>query len=213
MKRKTSNPSKFDRCVKKVKARGGAVNAYAVCTAAGTRKKGRKNPAQESADAFQEFHGRPSTQIVTVKKRVHVHTHLAGAGQLVSLVILCDDKIARTVEGFKGAILAFNEKKNQLFVEGGDQRMPLKRFGVTEPHELETLGKVKDIGYHTRKDHLGKKEGGTAIYEHEFRTTNENGKHVVVKIARYPDLIYDVPNEQILFSGGSYTIRAEGIDV
>lgn len=37
-----SNPSKFDRCVKQVQARGGNVNAYAVCTAAGTR-----NPAND----------------------------------------------------------------------------------------------------------------------------------------------------------------------
>ena len=34
----TVNPAKFDRCVKAVKKRGGAANAYAVCTAAGTRK-------------------------------------------------------------------------------------------------------------------------------------------------------------------------------
>jgi len=32
------NPSKFDRCVKEVEAKGGASNAYAVCTAAGTRE-------------------------------------------------------------------------------------------------------------------------------------------------------------------------------
>jgi hypothetical protein len=31
------NPAKFERCVKEVQARGGDVNAYAVCTAAGTR--------------------------------------------------------------------------------------------------------------------------------------------------------------------------------
>jgi hypothetical protein len=36
------NPAKFDRCVREVEARGGGVNAYAVCTAAGTRG----NPSQ-----------------------------------------------------------------------------------------------------------------------------------------------------------------------
>jgi predicted RNA-binding Zn-ribbon protein involved in translation (DUF1610 family) len=36
-KLRAANPAKFDRCVKEVKARGGDVNAYAVCTAAGTR--------------------------------------------------------------------------------------------------------------------------------------------------------------------------------
>lgn len=35
------NPAKFDRCVKHVQARGGDVNAYAVCTAAGTRDNPR----------------------------------------------------------------------------------------------------------------------------------------------------------------------------
>jgi len=33
----TNNPAKFDRCVKEVQEKGGAANAYAVCTAAGTR--------------------------------------------------------------------------------------------------------------------------------------------------------------------------------
>ena len=35
---------------------------------------------------------------------------------------------------------------------------------------------------------------------------------MVVTIARYPDLIYRVRDEQLEFSGGSYEIRAEGID-
>lgn len=34
-----SNPLKFDRCVQEVKRRGGRVNPYAVCTAAGTRRR------------------------------------------------------------------------------------------------------------------------------------------------------------------------------
>ncbi len=87
----------------------------------------------------------------------------------------------------------------------------LKRFGITQVHELETIGRLTGIEYDTEKDHLGD-EGGRAIYSHTFRMTNENGRHVVVKIARYPDLIYRVLDEQFEFSGGSYTIRAEGID-
>ena len=34
---KKLNPAKFDRCVREVKAKGGAYDPYAVCTAAGTR--------------------------------------------------------------------------------------------------------------------------------------------------------------------------------
>jgi hypothetical protein len=35
---------------------------------------------------------------------------------------------------------------------------------------------------------------------------------VLLRIAKDPDVIYDVPNEQLMFSSGSYEIRAEGID-
>ena len=65
--------------------------------------------------------------------------------------------------------------------------------------------------YQTNKTHLGD-EGGEAVYVHRFRAVNKAGKHVVVKMAREPDLIYDVRNEQLLFSGGSYEILREGIN-
>src|SRR5579883_562188 len=39
---KVMNPAKFDRCVKEVKAKGRPGNAYAICTAAGTRNPKKK---------------------------------------------------------------------------------------------------------------------------------------------------------------------------
>lgn len=174
---------------------------------------GKRNPAGTSADVFEEFHGHASRELIDVRKRVHRHEHLAAAGVLERLVVLGVDKREHEIEGFgKSCILAFNEAKNQLFIEGGDQSINLEDFGITKPHEMETLGRVKVIDYHTNKSHLGD-EGGRATYTHTFRTTNENGKHVTVKMAKYPTLVYDVVNEQLLLSGGSYTIRAEGIDV
>jgi hypothetical protein len=268
---KRSNPAKFDRCVKAVKKRGGDTNAYAVCTAAGTRKKKgnpgpqvvktayggyvvrwredgkvresqdifltreeaeseaylrerllqskakRKNPADSSASAFKEFHGYEPKELVTVEKKVHHHKHLSAAGQLVGLKVNPVGKglPVRTIEGLgKKCLLAFNERKNQLFIEGGNQSMSwdeLKRFGIRTQHELQTIGKLIAVGYFTDKTHLGK-EGGEAIYSHTFRTTNENGVHVTVKIAQYPDLIYRVLDEQFEISGGDYIIRREGID-
>jgi hypothetical protein len=202
------NPAKFDRCVKEVQVRGGAANAYAVCTAAGTRKR---NPAAASADAFEEFHGYAPSEVITVTKRIHYHQHLAAAGKLTHLDVWGVDGQGHHINGFRGAFLAFNEARNQLFVEGGDQSVNLEDFGIRQAHEWETLGSLTDIGYHTNKTHLGD-EGGEATYVHKFRSTNEGGKHVVVKIARYPDLIYDVRNEQLLFSGGSYEILREGIN-
>lgn len=175
------------------------------------RKAIKRNPASAAAEVFEEFHGFEPSEVVTVTKHIHHHEHLAAAGKLVSLDVWGIDGKGHRIAGFKGAFLAFNESKNQLFVEGGDQSVNLEDFGIDAPHELETLGRLTDIGYQTNKTHLGD-EGGEAVYVHKFRTTNDNGKHVVVKIARYPDLIYDVRNEQLLFSGGSYEILREGIN-
>jgi len=172
---------------------------------------GRKNPASASAKVFEEFHGFKPSEVVTVTKRIHYHAQLAAAGVLTHLKLWGIDGTGHTIKGFKGAFLAFNEAKNQLFVEGGDQAVNLDDFGIDSPHELESLGELTDIGYQTNKTHLGD-EGGEAVYVHKFRTTNDNGKHVTVRIARYPDLIYDVRNEQLLFSGGSYEILREGIN-
>ena len=171
----------------------------------------RVNPASASAEVFEEFHGFEPSEEITVTKHVHHHEHLAAAGKLTHLDVWGVDGKGHQIKGFKGALLAFNEQKNQLFVEGGDQSVNLDDFGIRPAHEFETLGKVTDIGYQTNKTHLGD-EGGEAVYVHKFRSTNENGKHVVVRIAREPDLIYDVRNEQLLFSGGSYEILREGID-
>jgi hypothetical protein len=185
------------------------MRAKAEGTARGRR--GRKNPASAAAEVFEEFHGFEPSEEITVTKHVHHHEHLAAVGKLTHLDVWGVDGKGHQIKGFKGALLAFNEQKNQLFVEGGDQSVNLDDFGIRQAHEFETLGKVTDIGYQTNKTHLGD-EGGEAVYVHKFRSTNRDGRHVIVRIAREPDLIYDVRNEQLLFSGGSYEILREGID-
>lgn len=191
---------------------------YASSISAKVKDSRRENPAAASAEAYKDFHGTPPSEFVTVKRKVHVHRHLAGAGTLRKLQMKTPDGKARvTIRFYSGSdpkqktILAFNEKRNQLFVEGGDQAVNLRDFGITKPHELETLGKVLDIDYFTTKTHLGE-DGGTAVYGHKFRTVNEDGRHVTVRVARYPDLIYRVLDKQLEFSGGSYEILPEGIN-
>jgi hypothetical protein len=171
----------------------------------------KRNPASGAAEVFEDFHGFGPTEVVTVSKEVHHHAHLASLGELVQLDVFGVDERGHKIKGFKGALLACNESRDQLFIEGGDQSINLKEFGIKQSHEMETLGQVTNIGYQTNKTHLGD-EGGEAVYVHRFRATNQNGKHVVVKMTREPDLIYDVRNEQLLFSGGSYEILREGIN-
>ena len=230
------NPSAFEKCVRSVEKKGSADDPRAVCATAGRRKygqaemtrravagkkraaraRGKRNPAEEAADVFEEFHGYAPDELVTVESTVHHHEHLAAAGELVGLQVkpIAKGEALRTIEGLDGALLTFNERKNQLFITGGDQRLDwreLQRFGIETEHELQTLGKLVGVGYYTNKTHLGD-EGGEAIYSHVFRTTNENGVHVVVRIAKFPDLIYRVLDEQLEISGGDYEIRREGID-
>jgi hypothetical protein len=179
------------------------------------RNPAKRNPAGPSAKVFEEFHGYGPTEVIKVSKERHHHEWVASAGDLVGLQVKpISGGEKRKIEGLGECFLAFNEAKNQLFIEGGDQRMSpaeLKKFGIKTEHELHTLGKLVGVGYFTEKTHLGD-EGGEAVYTHTFRATNVNGKHVIVKIARYPDLIYRVMDEQFEVSGGSYEILREGIN-
>jgi hypothetical protein len=224
MKRRASNPSKLDRCVKAVKKRGGAMSPYAVCTAAGTRgnrgkcvignpvpgrsKHRAKNPPEEAARLFEEFHGYPATEFIEVDEELHYHSNLTGLGALTKLVI----KVPReqgggsvTLKKFKGpdgeTILCSNEDGTQLYLRGGDQSVPLEEFGLEAPFkDAEYLGVLKRLDYFTVKTHLGK-EGGEAVYYHAVG--EENGVMPRVK--------YDTLNDRIEFIGGDYHIEPEGI--
>jgi hypothetical protein len=161
--------------------------------------KAKRNPASQASEAYTDFHGRASEEVVTVKTEIHYHKHLAACGELRKLVIKPVGKLFTvSLSGFKKALLAFNEKRTQLFIEGGDQAVDLRQFGIKAPHETETLGEVRVIEYFTIKDHLGN-EGGKAVYVHKFHKP-------------YPVLIYNVLDQQLTFSGGSYKVLAEGID-
>lgn len=198
---------------------------------AGERRKknpaaGRHNPADGAAAAFGEFHGRPSTEVVEVVEDVHEHEHLASIGELVSLLVLAPgDRSMVEVKGLsKGGRkdqkcwLAENEAKTQLYIRGGDQSVDLGDFDILPPHhETEVLGRVIEVVYFTRKDHLAD-EGGTADYHHVFgydpddwRGKDWNGDLNRIALEECPALIYRVRARKLEFAGGDYTIPPEGI--
>ena len=187
---------------------------------------GKGNPADLAAEAYEKFHGQPPSEYVEITERIHHHGNLFSVGNLESLTIRTIDKTSEVkLSGFKGAILAANEQafkelsrtghsRAQLFVKGGDQSVNLEDFGIDphRAHEVETLGKAIDVDYETNKVHLGD-EGGEAVYHHKFRRTREGDMEVKVRWARYPDVIYRVLDERLEFSGGSYELIAEGINL
>lgn len=172
----------------------------------------RRNPLDSAVAVSEEFHGRKVKEMIPVKSRRHHHEFLAELGELRKLVVRSRaNRRVVTITRFNGAKLCANEFKNQLFIMGGDQAVHLPDFGIRDPHEIEVLGDVEKIEYFTDKEHLGN-EGGVATYVHKFRTTNDGGRHVTVRMAQYPELVYYLRDEHLEFAGGSYEIKAEGID-
>ena len=265
------NPTRFEKCVEDVEARGGAQDPNAVCASAGRKKYGKaefqrmaaagkrkaarrknvvplalaelgegqffaptaarmqkkatsalkklgfrpitfnrsnpRNPADSAVDLFRGFHGRDSEFFVEVTTDVHEHTYLAALGELVSMEIISPTGAVVVLKGFETklgepAFLAASEKRTQLFIEGGDQSVNLKAFGIREPiHESEVLGELDKIEYYTVKDHLGD-QGGEAVYRHKLKSK---------RFRRKPEVIYDTRNQLLSLSGGNYTIEDEGI--
>jgi hypothetical protein len=190
------------------------------------KNRGRRNPLDGALKTYEGFHGRPSEEIVEVTTELHEHSHLAGLGDLVKLVIVTDNGAKVIIQKFEDgrgnpAILCMNERpkngeyKPQLFIEGGDQSVRLSDFGIFEPyHEIEVLGRCRNVYYYTRKDHLGS-DGGTATYNHKFggmREVKGRGGKVRRKRSPLPTVLYDTRNRLLSFAGGGYTIPDEGID-
>jgi len=225
-RQKKRNPAKFDRCVKAVKRKGGARNAYAVCKAATSRgNKGkiqrfylrgnpgyRVNPEDTASERYKYFHGRDPEVDTDVKETIHYHEVLSGIGRLEQLEILAVNGNRKVlVSHFKGALLAQDEKGKQLYIVGGDQAVNLKDFGIKQAHELEILGALTAVVYFTTKDHLMPEDGGTANYKHKFGNGARTYKFGQ-KGTRFPLVGYDVRNKLLSIQGGGYELPAEGID-
>lgn len=165
------------------------------------KNKGRKNSVPASQDFFESFHGEPSKELIKVKTDLFYHSATGAIGDLRKLKVKSKNgKWKVTIKFAKPyPILSASENRKQLFIDGGDQSVNLKDFGINTEHESEVLGDITDVYYFTTKKHLRPEDGGTAVYHHKF------GK---IK----PSLIYDVPNQLMAVSGGGYTIPDEGID-
>lgn len=219
------NPAKFERCVKAVQRRGGA-NGYAVCTAQGLRNaRRRRNPEVESDAVYESFHGVPPTETVEVEERFHVHGHLGGLGDLVSIQIRI---MGGTKEGALATIKApdpnkanendivlvsSNEARNQMYLVGGDQDIDLASLGFRESfmvkhdgEEFEAtdirdhmiLGEIQKLTYQTEKKFDDFK---TIDYFHKL------GEDTKIR----PFLAYEPLSKHMSVYGGEYSIHDVGL--
>lgn len=174
------------------------------------KNKGRADSVPASQDFYQGFHGEPSKELVKVKTDLFYHSATGGIGELRKLKVKSENGKWKVTINFSKPypILSAAENRRQLFIDGGDQSVSLRDFGIDREHEREVLGKVTDVYYFTTKKHLRPEDGGTAVFHHKF-----GGKDPVTgKKSLLPVLIYDVPNQLLEFAGGGYTIPDEGID-
>jgi hypothetical protein len=175
-------------------------------------KRNPRNPLDTAEAAFEGFHGEKAKHTFKLQDKRHVHDVVWALGPLVYLKVwLPTDRrvpglrnfveIEFDYEGKNSVYVTANEKRNQMFFDGGDQSVTLKTFGVPpERHETVVLGEVSDAYYFTTKKHLGD-QGGTAIYKHKL---GEEGGEL-------PTLIYHCIEKRLSLAGGSYTIPNEGV--
>jgi hypothetical protein len=123
-------------------------------------------------------------------------------GDTKSLVKLCAAKIVKSNP---------NPAKKSLFCKDGNQRLDFDKlvdYELLEESDLDkkyvTIGAAYSVAYWTDKHHLEgpKYQEKGAMFEHEF------GKE---KNGEYPLIVYDNENDWVMWSGGSYEIRDEGI--
>ena len=194
------NPS-WRKFKKEARKRLGVVGKKVKAAVKAVKKNpARKNPEDSAHAAYVDFHGKEPSVDIIVDTPVHFHKVLAGMARLVAF------DVKRNVDGGKTTIkfdrntyLTESEKKDQIFISGGDQSVNLADFGIRNAHEVEVLGQILSVDYFTEKKHLIEKDGGKGLYRHPFKSPR-------------PMLIYNVRSKLLMVAGGGYKILSEGID-
>lgn len=189
--------------------------AAQVLEAAGKQANPKRNPEASASALFQRFHGTPSTSILEVTERMHVHENLAQLGTLTELKVLLNPTQARSAQRLvtlkasggasthkdsKAVHLTSSEDGLSLYFTGGDQKLDVKALGFSgsEIKDLMVIGELQEVTYRTQKNFDKFK---TLDYYHGVG--EENGKK--------PFLLYKPRDKQMLSAGGDYRVRPEGI--
>lgn len=222
------NPAKFDRCVKDVQASlkryGRPGNAYAICSAAGTRNP-RRNPESGADAVYEDFHGAPPSETLEITEEFHAHANLGGLGDLVEIEVkLAGGKNAgqtfllkapdpNTSDEDEIVRVASNEQRNQLYLVGGNQSIDVEKLGFRSSFDVKHDGEVFEAT--EIKDHMIIGEIHRLTYQTEksfdkFKTIDyfhKVGEDTKVR----PFLTYDTRSAHMGIVGGQYTIHERGI--
>lgn len=177
-----------------------------------------KNPVADAEEMFELFHGMPADEIVTFFERVHVHTTLAGVGTLTSMIVEGENgrKIEITAPDPDTAkkedvvYVAVNEKGDQLFFRGGDQKLPKEmletRLGL-KPDDFKEhmcIGWVLELTYRTKKSF---EKNGEELIDFYHKLGREHSRGSV------PMLVYYPRNPSMELFGGRYKVLPKRFDI
>lgn len=158
----------------------------------------RRNPDAElkqGADLYEQFHGKPAARIDEVELESRERKTYTKLGDLVELDIHRGSKLIFDKDR---PVLASDPRGHQLYVLGDVVMSKESLSGYAADKDLIDLGEASFIVYFTRK---GFDNFEPVEYKHKFG--EETGER--------PHLLYDRRNRRLLFAGGAYQVKPEGI--
>ena len=168
-------------------------------------KGGRRNPESSSAALSERFHGVPAHTVTEIHSQEHRHEWLAQLGTLTELVVRTVSSYKATISfrgtGNKEVLLASSEDGKQLFFEGGDQALDLRKLHLDTTkwkRDSMVIGTLEKITYRTRK-----KMNQMQTIDYYHKAGEDTGKK--------PLLLYDTLNQGLSLAGGQYVVKAPGI--
>lgn len=101
----------------------------------------KKNSAAAADHFYQKFHGKPASERITVKERIHEHEHLGNIGTLKEMLIDLENGRGTARITFADPVpwLASAEDGRSLYIVGGDQKLNLKDLGMNGDWEKDRM--------------------------------------------------------------------------
>jgi hypothetical protein len=169
------------------------------------RKRANPSEADEAAEVYEEFHGKPSEFVTTLQEKIVYPGDLAELGTLISLAVAppgtdLRGKVECQLLKFrgKGVTVAGTGNRKEILFAGGDQSVDADQFSADAGKGQIVLGTCVEITYKTTKAFH---DFQPIEYFHEF------GEETGVR----PLLAYDTRSERLYLIGGAYFIKPEGI--
>jgi hypothetical protein len=150
---------------------------------------------------YEEFHGKPSEELIESEEEIRLRDTLAVLGRLVQIIVESADASRYSITFGDDTMLCVSDDGKQLYAVGGDQSLDLEALGVSGPaaeKDKVFVGSALQVTYRTRKQF---DDFAEVDYVHDF---GEDG-------GTLPLLVYDRLNQTVEFAGGDYEIKREGI--